>query len=77
MEASQRMQLVVTTHSDILVDALTDHPDSVLFCDREGGSTVIRRAHPDVVLAWCGEAAKDRKGLGQAWLSGAFGGKRW
>jgi len=77
VEASQRMQLFVTTHSDILVDALTDHPESVLFCDKEEDSTVIRRAAPEAVEAWCGKGAKDRKRLGQAWLSGAFGGKRW
>jgi len=77
VEASQRMQLIVTTHSDILVDALTDHHESVLFCDKEDGSTVIRGAEPEAVQAWCGKAAKEPKGLGQAWLSGAFGGKRW
>lgn len=77
LDASKRTQLVVTTHSDILVDALTERPDAVLFCDKEEGSTVIRRADPDAVLAWCGKDAQDRKGLGQAWLAGAFGGKRW
>jgi predicted ATPase len=28
IRASKRMQLVVTTHSRMLVDALTEHPDS-------------------------------------------------
>ena len=32
VEASRRCQLVVTTHSDILVDALSERPDSVVVC---------------------------------------------
>lgn len=28
LEASSRTQLIVTTHSDILVDALTDTPEA-------------------------------------------------
>ena len=35
LEASETMQLIVTTHSDALVDALTDHPESVLVCERD------------------------------------------
>ena len=30
VEASSRCQLIVTTHSDILVDALTEHYESVV-----------------------------------------------
>ena len=32
VEASEHTQLIVTTHSDILVDAMTDYPDTVLVC---------------------------------------------
>jgi predicted ATPase len=35
VEASQSMQLIVTTHSDALIDALTDQPESVLVCERD------------------------------------------
>jgi predicted ATPase len=77
VEASQRAQLFVTTHSDIVVDALTDHHESVLFCEKEEGGTVLRRAPPELFEALCGKRAREPKGLGQAWLSGAFGGKRW
>ncbi len=31
--AAERTQLVVTTHSDILVDALTERPESVVVVD--------------------------------------------
>lgn len=33
VQASERTQIVVTTHSRILVDALTDHPSSVVVCE--------------------------------------------
>jgi len=39
-EASERCQLVITTHSDVLVDALTDTPDAVTVCEKHGGQTL-------------------------------------
>jgi predicted ATPase len=33
-EASERMQLIITTHSRELVDAFSDEPESVLVCER-------------------------------------------
>jgi predicted ATPase len=41
LEASQRTQLIITTHSDTLVSALT--PESVLVCDRDEKGTHLRR----------------------------------
>lgn len=43
VQASQRTQIIVTTHSDILVDALSDVPEAVLVCENEGGATSVRR----------------------------------
>ncbi len=43
VEASTRTQLIVTTHSDALLDAFTDTPDVVCVCEKVEGSTVIRR----------------------------------
>ena len=37
-EASERCQLILTTHSDTLVDALTDTPESVVVCEKEKGA---------------------------------------
>jgi predicted ATPase len=31
---SKRSQVVVTAHSDVLVDALTDKPESVVICEK-------------------------------------------
>ena len=39
VEASTRCQIVVTTHSDILVDALSDTPEAVVICEKVNGAT--------------------------------------
>jgi predicted ATPase len=72
IEASHRMQLIVTTHSDILVDALTKVPESVVVCEKENGSTRMRRLNADELSGWL----KDY-GLGQIWRRGEIGGNRW
>ena len=38
-------QLIVTTHSDILVDAMTERPDFVVVCEKHDGQTRMRRLH--------------------------------
>ena len=47
VEASRRMQTVMTTHSDALVSALTDQPDNIVACERPRASTVPRRLDPE------------------------------
>jgi predicted ATPase len=71
-EASQRMQLIVTTHSDALVDALSDTPESVLVCEKHEGSTTMRRLNQGELSDWL----KDYS-LGQLWRRGELGGNRW
>jgi len=42
-EAATRTQLIVTTHSDVLVDAVSDQPGSVLVAEKtESGTTLMR-----------------------------------
>jgi predicted ATPase len=41
--AKDRTQVIVTTHSDVLISALTEEADSVLVSDYVGGSTDFRR----------------------------------
>ncbi len=41
--ASERTQLIVTTHSAALVDAFTQDPEAILVCEKEKGATVLRR----------------------------------
>lgn len=71
-EASERCQLIVTTHSEILVDALTDTPESVVVCEKQKGRTTLARLEQDALSAWL-----DRYQLGQLWASGSIGGNRW
>ena len=68
VEASQRMQLIVTTHSDALVSALTTEVESVLVCENLGGTT-FERLNRDRLSDWL----EDYR-LGEAWKVGAFGG---
>ena len=71
-EASERCQLIVTTHSDGLVDALTDIPESVVVCDKEDGSTKLRRLDRQDLKHWL-----ESYRLGELWSSGEIGGNRW
>lgn len=68
VEASQRMQIIVTTHSDALVSALTEQADSVLVCEHIGG-TVLRRVEPEKLRHWL-----DQYRLGDIWRIGELGG---
>ena len=72
VEASERTQLVVTTHSHTLVDALTDHPTSVVACGRHEGQTWFKRVTPGVAEVWLNDNS-----LGQVWSMGGIGGNRW
>lgn len=67
--ASERMQLVVTTHSDILVSALTEHAESVLVCERIAGASQLRRVESARIQDWL-----DRYRLGDLWRIGELGG---
>ena len=70
--ASKRTQLVVTTHSDVLVDALTDVPESVVVCEKHNGQTEMRRLDRNELATWL-----EKYRLGELWTSGELGGNRW
>ena len=71
-DASEKCQLVVTTHSDVLVDALTDTPESIVVCEKENGQTKLRRLDKDELSHWL-----EKYRLGELWTSGELGGNRW
>ena len=71
-EASGRCQLVVTTHSDVLVDALTDTPESVVVCEKHNGGTEMRRLDKADLSDWLEDYC-----LGELWSKGELGGNRW
>jgi predicted ATPase len=72
IEASTRTQLVVTTHSDILVSALSHVPEAVLVCERDEEGTHFKRLEGDKLKLWLEEYS-----LGEIWLKGEIGGTRW
>lgn len=41
IEASKNTQLVVTTHSDILVSALTERPESIIVAEHDVNGTQL------------------------------------
>ncbi len=71
-EASKRSQVIVTTHSDVLVDALTDKPESVVVCEKHDGQTEMRRLDKEDLAKWL-----KKYRLGDLWTSGELGGNRW
>ncbi len=68
IEASKRMQLVVTTHSDALVSALTDDPETIVACERCGSGTVLRRLDAEKLAHWLNDYR-----LGDLWRMGELG----
>ena len=71
-DASERMQLIVTTHSDTLVDALSDVPEAIVVCEKEEGATTMKRLSRGDLAVWL-----DKYSLGQLWSKGHIGGNRW
>ncbi|MBF2759121.1 MAG: AAA family ATPase [Ectothiorhodospiraceae bacterium AqS1] len=72
IEASERCQLVVTTHSDVLVDVLTGIPESVVVCEKHDGRTSLCRLDKEYLSDWL-----KRYTLGELWSKGEIGGNRW
>jgi predicted ATPase len=71
-EASERTQLIITTHSDVLVDAMTDQPEAVLVASRDKHGTSVRRLNAEKLKPWL-----KKYRLGQLWTRGELGGTRW
>ena len=70
--ASTRMQVIVTTHSDILIDALSDTPESIIVFENHDGATRMERLKRDDLSVWL-----ENYRLGELWTSGQIGGNRW
>ncbi len=69
VDASKRMQLLVTTHSDVLLSAFSDRIDSVAVCENAGGGTILRRLDADRLSFWLSKYK-----LGEIWRIGEIGG---
>ena len=71
-DASTRTQLLVTTHSDILVDEFTETPQAVVVCEKSQGQTTMKRLEAEALDGWL-----EKYRLGQLWTQGQIGGTRW
>jgi predicted ATPase len=71
-DASERTQLIVTTHSSLLVDAFSDMPESICVCEKVDGATQIQRLDRERLSSWLEDYS-----LGQLWAKGEIGGNRW
>lgn len=71
-QASTRTQLIITTHSDVLVDAFSEEPEFILVCEKEHNSTTMKRLDRQALSEWLKKYA-----LGELWRMGEIGGKRW
>lgn len=72
LEAAQRTQLIVTTHSTALVSALSEIPESVVVCERDDDGSRLRRLDALQLRDWL-----ERYALGDLWQMGEIGGTRW
>lgn len=72
VEAAEQTQLIVTSHSDMLVSALTEHADSVLVCDYLENGTEMQRLETEKLKFWL-----EKYRLGEVWRIGKLGGNLW
>ena len=72
VDASKRMQIIITTHSDRLIEEFTEKPEAVIVCEKEGGASTFRRLDAQQLSSWL-----QKYSLGQLWTKGQLGGTRW
>ncbi|MCE2501567.1 MAG: AAA family ATPase [Dehalococcoidia bacterium] len=73
-KASERTQIIVTTHSPQFVDLFSDEPDTVIVCERDrhpADGTQFNRLSREKLGDWLVDYT-----LGDAWMRGALGGVR-
>jgi predicted ATPase len=72
-EASEKCQVIVTTHSEALVGAFSDEPEAVVVCERgPDGGTQFNRLQSSELDKWL-----EQYRLGDLWRMGEIGGNRW
>ena len=69
IEASGKTQIIVTTHSDVLVSSLTEVPESILVCERYKQGSRLQRLNKDKLKEWL-----NKYSLGELWRMGEIGG---
>jgi predicted ATPase len=71
-EASEKCQIIITTHSNSIIDAFTDNPEAVLVSERTGLGTQIMRLNKKELDPWL-----EKYRLGFLWSRGDLGGTIW
>jgi len=72
-EASPRLQLVIVTHSEALVDEFSDTPEAVVVCESASETgTQFKRLSRRRLKTWLQDYS-----LGELWRKGAIGGNPW
>lgn len=72
VSAAERTQLIVTTHSRMLIDAMSDQPENVIVCSKTNGQSNFERLNAAELSEWL-----DKYSLGDLWSMGEIGGNRW
>ena len=71
-EASERSQIILTTHSEVFVDSFSDDPESVLVAEKINTVTQLSRLEKAQLTPWL-----EQYRLGELWTRGDIGGTRW
>jgi predicted ATPase len=71
-QASKRMQIIITTHSQILLDSFTESPEDIVVCRKAHGATSFQRLSRESLSDWLVDHS-----LGELWNKGEIGGNRW
>lgn len=66
IEASKRRQIIITTHSDIMLDCFSAHYSAVTVFEKENGKTRTRKVEPSTKYS-----------LGELWTRGGIGGNHF
>ena len=72
VEAAERTQLIVTTHSEAIISALGETPEAVVVCERDDFGTHFRRLEPGQLKEFL-----EKYSLGELWQMGEIGGNPW
>ena len=63
-------QIILTTHSPILLDEFSEQPESIVVFDRDSSGTHVSQPNPEQLK----QVLSGDFGLGSLWFSGAIGG---
>jgi len=72
IEAAEKAQVIITTHSELLLSALQDDFDVLFAFDSGTGSSIVRQFSQQEFVTW-----RSSHTLGELWTAGELGGNRW